>query len=193
MQATGIILAGGKSSRMGEDKGLVLLNGKPMIQHVIEALKEVVSNIIIISNNASYNKFGIPVYSDLIKDKGPVGGIYTGLYHSTTELNFCISCDVPMISADFIFWLLNRSGNAFITLPMYKNKVHQMIGVYSKQVLSNFQESAEKEHLKLGQVNNDMACEIIDIEKEYANFDELIFSNINTKHDLISITNESKH
>ena len=49
---------------MGEDKGLVLLNGKPMIQYVVEALKEVVSDISIISNNASYNKFGIPVYSD---------------------------------------------------------------------------------------------------------------------------------
>ena len=193
MHATGIILAGGKSSRMGEDKGLVLLNGKPMIQYVIEALKEVVSEISIISNNQSYNQFGMPVYSDIIKDKGPVGGIYTGLYHSKTELNFCISCDVPMISSDFIFWLLNRSGNAFVTLPMYKDKVHQMIGVYSKQVLSNFQESAEKEHLKLSQVNNDMACEIIDIEKEYANFDELIFSNINTKNELISIAHESKH
>ena len=193
MHATGIILAGGKSSRMGEDKGLVLLNGKPMIQYVIEALKEVVSNIIKISNNASYNKFGVPVYSDIIKDKGPVGGIYTGLYHSTTELNFCISCDVPMISSDFIFWLLNKSGNASITLPMCKDKVHQMIGVYSKQVLSYFKESAEKEHLKLSQVNKDMACEIIDIEKEYANFDELIFSNINTKNELISIADESKH
>ncbi len=193
MHATGIILAGGKSSRMGEDKGLVLLNGKPMIQYVVEALKEVVSDISIISNNESYHKFGIPVYSDIIKDKGPVGGIYTGLYHSKTELNFCISCDVPMISSDFIFWLLNRSGNAFVTLPMYKDKVHQMIGVYSKQVLSNFQESVEKGHLKLSQVNNDMACEIIDIEKEYANFDELIFSNINTKNELTSIAHESKH
>ena len=193
MHATGIILAGGKSSRMGEDKGLVLLNGKPMIQYVIEALKEVVSEISIISNNESYHKFGTPVYSDIIKEKGPVGGIYTGLYHSTTELNFCISCDVPMISSDFIFWLLNRSGNAFVTLPMYKDKVHQMIGVYSKQVLSNFQESVEKEHLKLSQVNNDMGCEIIDIEKEYANFDELIFSNINTKNELISIAHDSKH
>ena len=193
MQATGIILAGGKSSRMGVDKGLVLLNGKPMIQYVIEALKEVVSNIIIISNNASYNKFGVPVYSDIMKDKGPVGGIYTGLYHSTTELNFCISCDVPMISSDFIFWLLNKSGNASVTLPMCKDKVHQMIGVYSKQVLSYFKESAEKEHLKLSQVNKDMACEIIDIEKEYANFDELIFSNINTKNELTSIAHESKH
>ncbi len=85
MQATGIILAGGKSSRMGEDKGLVLLNGKPMIQYVIEALKGVVSDIIIISNNASYNKFGIPVYPDIIKDKGPVGGIFTGLHHSKTQ------------------------------------------------------------------------------------------------------------
>ena len=193
MQATGIILAGGKSSRMGEDKGLVLLNGKPMIQYVIEALKEVVSDIIIISNNASYNKFRIPVYADIIKDKGPVGGIYTGLYHSKTQLNFCISCDVPMISSDFILWLLKRSGNASITLPMYKDKIHQMIGVYSKQVLSNFKESTEKEHLKLSQVNKDMACEIIDIEKEYANFDELIFSNINTKNELISIAHESKH
>ena len=193
MQATGIILAGGKSSRMGEDKGLVLLNGKPMIQYVIEALKEVVSNIIIISNNASYNKFGVPVYSDIIKNKGPVGGIYTGLYHSTTELNFCISCDVPMVSSDFIFWLLNKSGNASITLPMCKDKVHQMIGVYSKQVLSYFKESAEKEHLKLSQVNKNMACKIIDIEKEYANFDELIFSNINTKNELTSIAHESKH
>jgi len=193
MHATGIILAGGKSSRMGEDKGLVLLNGKPMIQYVVEALKEVVSDISIISNNESYHKFGIPVYSDIIKDKGPVGGIYTGLYYSTTELNFCISCDVPMISSDFIFWLLNRSGNAFVTLPMYKDKVHQIIGVYSKQVLSNFQESVEKGHLKLSQVNNDMACEIIDIEKEYANFDELIFSNINTKNELTSIAHESKH
>ena len=193
MQATGIILAGGKSSRMGEDKGLVLLNGKPMIQYVIEALKEVVSNIIIISNNASYNKFGVPVYSDIIKNKGPVGGIYTGLYHSTTELNFCISCDVPMVSSDFIFWLLNKSGNASITLPMCKDKVHQMIGVYSKQVLSYFKESAEKEHLKLSQVNKNMACKIIDIEKEYANFEELIFSNINTKNELISIAHESKH
>ena len=76
---------------------------------------------------------------------------------------------------------------------MYKDKVHQMIGVYSKQVLSNFKESTEKGHLKLSQVNSDMACEIIDIEKEYANFDELIFSNINTKNELRSITNESKH
>jgi|TARA_B110000495_G_scaffold195169_1_gene202365 molybdopterin-guanine dinucleotide biosynthesis protein A len=193
MHATGIILAGGKSSRMGEDKGLVLLNGKPMVQYIIEVLKEVVSDIIIISNNESYTKFGIPVYADIIKDKGPVGGIYTGLYNSTTELNFCISCDVPMISSDFILWLLKRSGNASITLPMYKDKVHQMIGVYSKQVLSNFKESTEKGHLKLSQVNSDMACEIIDIEKEYANFDELIFSNINTKNELRSITNESKH
>ena len=178
---------------MGEDKGLVMLNGKPMVQYIIEVLKEVVSDIIIISNNESYTKFGIPVYADIIKDKGPVGGIYTGLYHSKTELNFCISCDVPMISSDFIFWLLNKSGNASITLPMCKDKVHQMIGVYSKQVLSNFKESTEKGHLKLSQVNSDMACEIIDIEKEYANFDELLFSNINTKNELRSITNESKH
>ena len=178
---------------MGEDKGLILLNGKPMVQYIIEALKDVVSDIIIISNNDSYAKFGYPVYSDIIKDKGPVGGIYTGLAHSNTELNFCVSCDVPMISSDFIGWILNRSGKSSITLPRHKDKVHQMIGVYSQKVLSKFKECTEKEYLKLSQVNMDMACEIIDIEKEYANFDEFIFSNINTKIELKNIINESKH
>ena len=143
MNTTGIILAGGKSSRMGEDKGLALLNGKPMIQHIIEALENSVSDIIIISNNTAYSEFGYPVYSDIIKDKGPVGGIYTGLSHSNTDKNICLSCDVPLISSEFITWLLERSGDSNVTLPKHKNKVHQMIGVYQKSVLPKFKESTE--------------------------------------------------
>jgi len=193
MKTTGIILAGGKSSRMGQDKGLILMNGKPMIEHIINALIEVVSDIIIISNNKSYSQFGYPVFPDIIKERGPVGGIYTGLYHTKTELNFCISCDVPLISSEFITWMLERKGDSMITLPKYKNKVHQMIGVYNKGVLATFKDSTEREYLKLSQVNNDLACKIIDIEKEYANFDKLIFSNINTKNELINIENESEY
>jgi len=193
MNVTGIILAGGKSSRMGEDKGFVLLNGKPMVQYIIEALKNVVDSIIIISNNEAYNQFGYPVFSDIIKEKGPVGGIYTGLYYSKTDKNFCISCDVPLISSDFIKWMFKKNNTSNITLPLYRGKVHQMIGVYPRNVLAKFKESTEKGYLKLSQVNKDLGCKIIDIEKDYANFDEMIFSNINTHKELKNITNESKH
>ena len=95
MKYTAIILAGGKSSRMGSDKGLVLLNGKPMISYIIEILKKMQIPIIIISNNENYKQFGLPVFADIIKEKGPLGGIYTGLKNSKTESNIIVSCDVP--------------------------------------------------------------------------------------------------
>ena len=92
MEITGIILAGGKSSRMGTDKGLLLLNGKPMVKYVIDVLSKVTSKIIIIANNDEYKQFGYKVYSDLIKDKGPVGGIYTAMNYTNSNTNICISC-----------------------------------------------------------------------------------------------------
>lgn len=191
MKITGIILAGGKSSRMGKDKGLLTLNGKPMVQHVIDALKPITSEIIIISNNRTYKKFGFPVYEDIIKEKGPVGGIYTGLYHSQTEINFCISCDAPFVSSDFIEWLIEKSEDNTITLPMHREKIHQMIGLYPRTVLPIFKSSTENNLLKLGNVNREIGCRIINIEEEYANFNESIFSNINTRLELKNSTNES--
>lgn len=75
MQVGAIILAGGKSSRMGVDKGLMLLNEKPMVQHVIDAVKLVADEIIIVANNKEYKQFGYTVISDEIENAGPLAGI----------------------------------------------------------------------------------------------------------------------
>ncbi len=85
---TGIILAGGKSSRMGTEKGLVEINHKKMIEYSIDQLKKVTENIIIISNTNKYNYLKYPVYEDLIKDIGPIGGIYTGLCKNSDSMCF---------------------------------------------------------------------------------------------------------
>ena len=95
---TGIILAGGKSSRMGTEKGLILYKNKPFVEHIIEAMNPLVDNIIIISNNKAYKSFGFRCYEDLIKNTGPLAGIYTGLRYSKTENNLIVSCDVPLIN-----------------------------------------------------------------------------------------------
>ncbi|MCX6312923.1 MAG: NTP transferase domain-containing protein, partial [Bacteroidetes bacterium] len=71
---TGFILAGGKSSRMGTDKGLIIFNEETIIQQVIAQLKPVVNNLVIVSNNTTYEKFGLEVIGDIIKDIGPAGG-----------------------------------------------------------------------------------------------------------------------
>ena len=72
-EKTAIILAGGKSSRMKEDKGLVSFNGKMLVEHVIESIKKITGKIIIITANPAYKQFGYPCLEDEMKDKGPAG------------------------------------------------------------------------------------------------------------------------
>jgi len=104
---TGIILAGGKSSRMGTDKGFVLYKNKSFIQHIIEALQPLVDEIIIVSNNPDYDIFGLKRVSDLIENAGPLAGVYTGLDYSETENNLVISCDVPLINSETLTLLID--------------------------------------------------------------------------------------
>ena len=96
---TGIILAGGQSSRMCRDKGMLDLNVKAFIQYSIEALIPLVSKIIIISDNPDYDDFDAERIKDLIKNSGPLAGIYTGLNASKTEYNLILSCDIPLVQS----------------------------------------------------------------------------------------------
>jgi len=192
MKSTGIILAGGKSSRMGEDKGLMLYEGQPMVEYVLDALKYTVDDILIIANNQSYGQFGYPVYPDLIPDKGPVGGICTGLHYSETELNICLSCDVPMVTSEFLFWLIGEGSSHAVTLPRCNGKIHQLMGIYHRSALPVFKKNLEEDKLKLRLVNEQAGCLIVDVEKSGLNFGERIFSNMNTKADLNKGYGESK-
>ena len=79
------ILAGGKSSRMGADKGLIDLDGSPMIQSTIDVLELLDIPVNIIANNGAYIKLGQPIYEDILQDKGPLGGIYTALAKAKTD------------------------------------------------------------------------------------------------------------
>ena len=99
---TGIILAGGKSSRMGQDKGFLKLKGKTFMSYIIEALKPIVSEIIIVSNNPDYDVFKLKRVADVMEGSGPLAGLYSGLLHSETENNIVLSCDVPLINTSVI-------------------------------------------------------------------------------------------
>jgi len=179
---TGIILAGGKSSRMGEDKGVLLLQDKPMIQYVIEELQKVTDSILIIANNKAYQQFNLPIFEDLIKDKGPIGGIYTGLSYSKTEQNLCISCDTPNLPASLLKLLINQSNNHQITIPRYNNKLHPLSGVYTKDLIPFFEAKIKNNELKLKDAIIETKHNIIDITpKQYP---PSAFYNMNCKEDL---------
>lgn len=135
---TGIILAGGKSSRMGFDKGLAKIAGKTSIEHVVAALQKVTDSIIIISNNNSYDFLGHPIYKDLVNPCGPMGGIFTGLSVSKTKKNLIVACDLPFVTDGILLLLLKNSSGFEIVVPLYKNKIHPLCACYDKSVCKQF-------------------------------------------------------
>jgi molybdopterin-guanine dinucleotide biosynthesis protein A len=106
MQITGLILAGGRGSRMGSiDKGLVPLAGQPMVQHVIQRLQPQVQRLLINANQNldTYAAFGAPVWPDALPDfAGPLAGLQTGLMHCETPYLLTAPCDSPFLPADLV-------------------------------------------------------------------------------------------
>lgn len=104
-QTSWVILAGGQASRMGgKDKGLIELNQKPLIQHVIERLSPQTANILINANrnHDDYERFG-EVFSDQFAHfPGPMGGIHAGLVNAKTDWVGFVPCDSPQINSDLV-------------------------------------------------------------------------------------------
>jgi molybdopterin-guanine dinucleotide biosynthesis protein A len=106
MQITGLILAGGRGSRMGSiDKGLAMLGDKPMVQHVIQRLQPQVQRLLINANQnlETYAAFGTPVWPDAMPDfAGPLAGLQTGLMHCETPYLVTAPCDSPFLPPDLV-------------------------------------------------------------------------------------------
>lgn len=174
------ILAGGKSSRMGEDKGLMSLFGKPMVEYVLEETKKLQKPIQIIANNSNYKQFKCPVRKDKFDDKGPLAGIYTALSHSTHDYNLILSCDVPYVKMELLEFLLSKAEGYEVTLAKKDERIHPLIGVYRKSLIPHFENEINSDRLKILDAIQNCVGQIVDVN----DFDILNFKNINSKSDL---------
>ncbi len=175
---TAFILAGGKSQRMGTDKGLLLLNGKLFVSHICEAVKPIVGeNIVIVSSNADYDFLGFTRIEDIVPEKGPVGGIYTALQRTKTRLNFILSVDAPLISAELLLWILDNRDDSFkMTQVQFEDKAYPLIAIYDQSLASIFEENLKKNQLRLRQVIKEIKHQTLVISEKWS--DQV--QNINT-------------
>lgn len=175
-----IILAGGESKRMGSDKGLVEFDGKPFVLRVIEAARRISNRIMIISSNPEYKRFGLPVFEDIIPDKGPVGGIFTGLSNSKYETNVVLSCDLPFVEAPLVSVLVSRSGKEDVLIYKEGDQSHPLIGVYKKNLRTYFRECIDKDILKMSDILKPLNVKELEIPPQMLKQ----AMNINTKKEL---------
>lgn len=179
------ILCGGLSSRMQEEKGLVLFKGKTFIEYILEAVVLVSTNIFLVTKNDTYKQFGYPLLADVYENKGPVGGIYSALNHSKNTFNLILSCDIPNINTAVLqtYLLDNNNGNAITYLKDYERE-YPLIGVYSKTLTPSFKEAILADRLKLLSLVKSLDYKTIQIKSK----DKNAVKNINTKQELIALS-----
>lgn len=147
---TGIILAGGNSTRMGTDKGTLTLDNITFTQHIINQLTPIVDEVIIVSNHKNYDEFGVKRISDNVKDYGPVAAVYTGLKASKTDHNLIISCDSPKVDFDVFKPLLEERNNKYDIVQYISNyRTTPLIALYNKKCLGVFKLALKNKIQKL--------------------------------------------
>jgi len=185
-KVTGIVLAGGASSRMGKDKGLCEFKGKTLVTYAIEALLPLCDTILISSNNVDdYQKFGYQVVVDEYKGIGPIGGIYSSLKKSTTKHNLIISCDTPYLNTQLLEFILENSNNYDIVVPTHSNSfIEPLAAYYSSGIVNKLETSIKRSDYKLMNFLNKVKLKSINVVA-IPDFSNKLFINLNTPDDLL--------
>lgn len=187
---TGIILAGGKNSRMGVNKAFLEINGNRLIDKVFGVFQELFSEIIIVTNDPlSYKEFSSSIIvTDIYKNKGALGGIYSGLFFASNQYSFVTACDMPFLNKDFILYLCDLAGKHDIIVPKSSEGFQPLYAVYSKNCLSTIKKNLQADKLKITGFYKGLRVLTV-TDKIIYSFNEKgeLFLNINTPKELEKI------
>ncbi len=185
------IIAGGKSSRMGTDKSFVTLLGKPLIEHVIARTADLGQDetILITNKPELYAHMGLPMFGDIVPEKGSLGGIYTALHASHSNDTLTIGCDMPFVNTALLRYMLDLRGASDgpfdVIVPRVEKYPEGLHAIYTKACLEPIRERMEADRLHIIGFYPKVHVRYVD-EPEYQSFDPqgLSFFNVNTPEEL---------
>ena len=187
---TAIILAGGESSRIGlnKSKDQMKLAGRPLIDWVISTLTSLDNltkeDIIIVGSKEKYSNFK-RVFKDVFPQKGPLGGIFSGLKVSTSQYNLLVGCDMPFIEVKLLQYMIENVNTYDIVIPCYgKGLIEPLCAIYSKSCLEVIERNIKDGVLSVREIFPHLKVKFIK-EEEIKKFDAELYSffNINFQHD----------
>ncbi len=182
---TGIILSGGKSSRMGTEKGLIDFNGLPLISYAIKTLEQIAGRILVSANHPDYQQFGYEIVPDEILEFGPLGGLLSCLNQTRTEINFVLSVDTPNVTPELYHFLFNHISNQDIVIPEIETSHYEpLCGFYHKNMRDIYKTFAENGNSKIPDAFNIVRFKPVNVIHEPFYYPEY-FANINTFRDLL--------
>jgi len=182
------INAGGKSSRMGTDKSFVPLLGRQMIEHVLDRVSNLgqLETILITNKPELYSHLNLPMFSDVLPEKGSLGGIYTAVYNSRGDYTLCVACDMPFLNPALLHYMISLIRIEMdVIVPRVEGYPEGLHAIYSKRCIEPIRRKLEADRLKVIGFYDEVSVLYLD-EAEYQPFDPkgLSFRNINTPEEL---------
>ncbi|MCM3734498.1 molybdenum cofactor guanylyltransferase [Bacillus cytotoxicus] len=184
MKFAGIVLAGGKSSRFGEPKALAMWQGKTFIEHSVEALKEVTTDIVVISHPDITNELShilnVPVVEDieLYKGNGPLAGLLTGMEFIDANWYIVAPCDTPNVSKEWALELIERADETYEAIvPLVEGKKQPLLALYHAKVKGRIERLLKEEKRSMQGLLSQ--CNIRYVTAEERD----VFVNVNTKEE----------
>ena len=190
METSCIVLAGGKSLRLGYDKVLETIGNTSLLERVISRVSLLTNEVIIVTANEPTNLELVDypklrILCDIYPGKGPIGGIYTGLVTSTSFYNLVVASDMPFLNQALLRYMTQLSANFDLVVPRVGNLVEPLHAVYTKKCLATIEQMIKQDKLSVNQLFHLVKTRYVETE-EIERFDpkHLSFFNINTKADL---------
>jgi molybdopterin-guanine dinucleotide biosynthesis protein A len=185
-----IVLAGGKGLRLRQDKALEIIGNRSLLERVVFHLSFFNSDILVVTAlKQSYPQLGgypkLKVVTDIYLNKGPLGGIYTGLKASNSFYNLVVACDMPFLNQALLHYMLQISAGFDLVVPRLGDMVEPLHAVYSKGCLTPIESLLKQGNLGVRQLFTLVRLRYVDAE-EINRFDpeHLSFFNINSQADL---------
>lgn len=186
---TGIVLTGGKSKRMGKEKGLCYFRGQALVAYAIQTLRPLCDEIILSANNRldDYLKFGHHVVSDKFPDTGPIGGLFSSLLASKTDINLVISCDTPFVTTSVYKDLLSHHDLWQAIVPVHNSvNIEPLTACYHKNCLPYILNQIQNKKYKMTELLKMLNTRYVTINPVIAGTTVSLFHNLNTPEDLLS-------
>ena len=188
---TGVILAGGNSQRMGQNKALMELNDETVIERVLRPLRIATANVLLVTNTPQlYAHLRLPMYKDLVPGTGALGGIYTGLHYATSNAVLCVACDMPRLQSSLMNYLVSVLGNYDAVVPCIRSadspgqSFETLCAVYTKRCTHAISQLLDEGELRVHALLDRISVRTVEPE-EWTEFDPhgVSFSNLNTPLD----------
>jgi molybdenum cofactor guanylyltransferase len=188
---TGVILAGGKSSRYGKNKALVKINGIPLIENVIRVMGPLFQDLVLITNTPDeYAYLELPMYEDLIKGLGPIGGIYTALNSIANDAGFFVACDMPFLNPDLIRYMVGIRGDFDVVIPEVSGKMEPLHALYTGRCIAAVKRLVDLRQYQIFRFFSEVSVRHVK-ENEIRRFDPGLksFFNVNRPDELGRLNN----